>query len=66
MPWRLFLTPPLGGAENMALDEALMARARRTGEHVLRVYAWSEPTLSLGRNQRLLIVAISEPARLMT
>jgi lipoate-protein ligase A len=36
----------------MALDEALMARARRTGEHVLRVYAWSAPTLSLGRNQR--------------
>jgi lipoate-protein ligase A len=36
----------------MALDEALMARARRTGESVLRVYAWSSPTLSLGRNQR--------------
>jgi lipoate-protein ligase A len=36
----------------MALDEALMARARRTGEHVLRIYGWSEPTLSLGRNQR--------------
>jgi lipoyl(octanoyl) transferase len=36
----------------MALDEALMARARRTGEAVLRVYGWSEPTLSLGRNQR--------------
>ncbi len=36
----------------MALDEALMARARRTGETVLRVYAWSAPTLSLGRNQR--------------
>jgi lipoate-protein ligase A len=36
----------------MALDEALMARARRTGEHVLRVYGWSQPTLSLGRNQR--------------
>jgi lipoate-protein ligase A len=36
----------------MALDEALMARARRTGEHVLRVYGWSKPTLSLGRNQR--------------
>jgi lipoate-protein ligase A len=36
----------------MALDEALMARARRTGEAVLRVYAWSRPTLSLGRNQR--------------
>ena len=36
----------------MALDEALMARARRTGEPVLRVYGWSSPTLSLGRNQR--------------
>jgi len=35
----------------MAFDEALMARARRTGEHVLRVYGWSSPTLSLGRNQ---------------
>jgi len=30
---------------------SLMARARRTGEHVLRVYGWSSPTLSLGRNQ---------------
>jgi lipoate-protein ligase A len=36
----------------MALDEALMARARCSGETVLRVYAWSRPTLSLGRNQR--------------
>ena len=36
----------------MALDEALMGRARITGETVLRVYAWSAPTLSLGRNQR--------------
>ena len=36
----------------MALDEALMARARRSGETVLRVYGWSRPTLSLGRNQR--------------
>jgi lipoate-protein ligase A len=36
----------------MALDEALMSRTRRTGETVLRVYAWATPTLSLGRNQR--------------
>jgi lipoyl(octanoyl) transferase len=50
--WRLLLSPPLGGPENMALDEALMARARRSGEAVLRVYGWSRPTLSLGRNQR--------------
>jgi lipoate-protein ligase A len=38
----------------MAMDEALMARARRTGETVLRVYGWSSPVLSLGRNQRAL------------
>jgi lipoate-protein ligase A len=49
--WRLLLTPPAPGAWNMALDEALMSRARRTGEWVLRVYAWSRPTPSLGRNQ---------------
>jgi lipoate-protein ligase A len=36
----------------MALDDALLARARRTGEAVLRTYAWGVPTLSLGRNQR--------------
>ncbi len=52
MPWRLLLTPALDGALNMALDEALMARARETGETVLRVYSWEAPTLSFGRNQR--------------
>jgi lipoate-protein ligase A len=35
----------------MALDEALIGRARGTGEWVLRVYSWSRPTISLGRNQ---------------
>ena len=49
--WRLLVTPAASGVENMALDEALMARARQTGEWTLRVYAWSEPTISLGRNQ---------------
>lgn len=49
--WRTFLTPPLPGAANMAMDHALMERARRTGDKVLRVYSWSEPTLSLGRHQ---------------
>lgn len=49
--WRLLVTPAAAGVENMALDEALMARARQTGEWTLRVYAWSEPTISLGRNQ---------------
>ncbi len=35
----------------MALDHALVRRAARTGERVIRVYRWSRPTLSLGRNQ---------------
>lgn len=50
--WRTLLSPPLDGATNMALDELLRQRAAATGEAVLRVYGWSEPTLSLGRNQR--------------
>lgn len=36
----------------MAVDVALMERARRTGETVFRTYSWAVPTLSLGRNQR--------------
>ena len=52
--WRLITTPPASGAANMALDEALMSRARATGEWVLRVYTWSTPTISLGRNQSAL------------
>ena len=36
----------------MALDGALLDRARASGETVLRVYGWRRPTLSLGRNQR--------------
>lgn len=51
MRWRLLATPPLGAVENMAYDEALLARAAATGEAVFRVYGWNEPTLSLGRNQ---------------
>ena len=38
MHWRVLLTPPLPGADNMALDEALLERARQTGEAVARVY----------------------------
>ena len=49
--WRFLLSPPATGAENMALDEALMAHARSTGGWTLRVYEWSAPTISFGRNQ---------------
>ncbi len=51
MRWRYLLSAPLPGPDNMALDDALLARAERSGEGVLRVYGWSQPTLSLGRNQ---------------
>lgn len=49
--WRLIVTPPTTGAENMAFDEALMDHTRETGDWVLRVYSWSVPTISFGRNQ---------------
>jgi lipoate-protein ligase A len=49
--WRLLSVPPRAGAENMARDSALQARAARTGETVFAVYSWSRPTLSFGRNQ---------------
>jgi lipoyl(octanoyl) transferase len=48
---RLLVSPAADGATNMAFDEALLRRARRTGETLYRVYAWSGPTVSLGRNQ---------------
>lgn len=49
--WRLLRSPAAPGVHNMAVDEALMAHARQAGEWVFRVYGWSEPTLSFGRNQ---------------
>lgn len=49
--WAVLITPPLPGASNMALDHALMHRAARTGEAVLRIYTWQQPTLSFGRHE---------------
>jgi lipoate-protein ligase A len=49
--WRLLLTAPRSGAENMARDSALQARAARTGETVFSIYSWTRPTLSFGRHQ---------------
>ena len=49
--WRLLLAPPRPGAENMARDTALQARAARTAETVFCIYSWSRPTLSFGRHQ---------------
>ncbi len=52
-PWRLLITPPLDGASNMALDEAILhALADGSGQPTLRFYQWQPPCLSLGFGQR--------------
>lgn len=48
MDARLIVDEPACGAWNMAVDEALLESAARTGLATLRFYAWREPTLSLG------------------
>lgn len=45
---RLLVDPPLSGAWNMAVDEALVDDAAERGTCWLRFYGWAEPTLSLG------------------
>lgn len=50
--WRLVVSPPLAGAENMAIDEAIMDAVRE--ERVpptVRLYRWQPPTLSIGAFQ---------------
>jgi lipoate-protein ligase A len=49
---RLIVDPPASGPWNMAVDEALLAAAAGADTATLRLYQWSEPTLSLGYFQR--------------
>lgn len=51
MRWRWLESPDAPGAEQMAVDAGLMARARETGEATFRVYGWDRPTLSFGRHE---------------
>src|SRR5437660_12657748 len=39
------------GAENMALDQALLDEAERTGRTFLRLYRFDPPCISFGRNE---------------
>lgn len=48
-----YLDVPRSGVMNMAIDDALLEFAERQQAFVLRVYEWSEPTLSLGYFQKL-------------
>lgn len=51
--WRLIVTPPLTGAENMAIDEALLRSFDpEASRPLLRLYGWNPPALSLGRFQK--------------
>jgi lipoate-protein ligase A len=45
---RLIIDSPSPGTWNMAVDEALLAAAADEDVATLRLYQWSEPTLSLG------------------
>jgi lipoate-protein ligase A len=49
--WRVVEQYGLGGAYNMAIDEALLESVIRGGQPAVRFYTWSPPTLSLGVNQ---------------
>ncbi|HWI40596.1 MAG TPA: lipoate--protein ligase family protein [Verrucomicrobiae bacterium] len=49
--WRLIDTGSLGGPQNMAVDEALLACFREGSAPVLRLYGWSPAALSTGRFQ---------------
>ena len=52
MEWRLLLDAAgSSGVENMALDDALLHEAAASGRAFLRVYRWSPPCLSFGRNE---------------
>jgi lipoate-protein ligase A len=45
---RLLIDEPADGAWNMAVDEALLESAAQENTATLRLYRWSQPTLSLG------------------
>ncbi|WP_026369127.1 lipoate--protein ligase family protein [Kallotenue papyrolyticum] len=51
--WRLLITPPMSGAWNMAIDQALADLYPAQRQATLRFYRWDPPCLSLGLAQRL-------------
>jgi lipoate-protein ligase A len=51
--WRFIDTGSLPGAENMAIDEALLACfSSAESSSILRLYGWNPPTFSFGRFQK--------------
>jgi lipoyl(octanoyl) transferase len=64
LTWRLIVTSPLSGAENMAIDEALLRSFDPAASlPVLRLYGWNPPALSMGRFQKAVEVLDLECCR---
>lgn len=53
--WNLILDDSLDGSTNMAIDAALLQEVENSPEPrtFVRLYRWSRPTVSLGRNQKI-------------
>lgn len=52
MDWAVIVEPDgRSGPENMAVDQALLENAGRTGRAYLRLYRWTPSCLSFGRNE---------------
>jgi len=50
--WWLLESPPAPAACNMALDEALLRTAAARARPLLRIYSWSEPSVTFGYFQK--------------
>jgi lipoate-protein ligase A len=61
-PTRLALFSAADGATNFARDRALHVRAATERAIFARVYAWSRPVLSFGRNER--VIGRFDPAKI--
>ena len=61
--WWLLQSGPGEPAFNMALDEALLEAAARTGQPVLRFYGWTEEAATFGYSQRFAEVERLTPLR---
>lgn len=46
--WRLILSEPKGGYDNMAIDYSILKSVAQTGVPTLRLYSWEKPTLTIG------------------
>ena len=55
MIWQLIVDGALDGRSNMAIDAALLDEVDSSSETktIVRFYQWHQPTISLGRNQKI-------------